>query len=135
MKTYIGTKVVRAEPLSRQEYNDLRNWHLPADENGADEGYLVEYTDGGKPNHHAFEGYISWSPKEQFELAYLPVPEGVQPIVLYVTQPALELVIGALRKLPHEQVHELVHDLWQQYQSQASRLAVAHVAEETGLTD
>ena len=60
MKTYIGTKIVRAEPLSRQEYNDLRSWHLPEDENGEDAGYLVEYTDGGKPNHHAFEGYISW---------------------------------------------------------------------------
>lgn len=133
MKTYIGTKIVRAEPLSRQEYNDLRSWHLPEDENGEDAGYLVEYTDGGKPNHHAFEGYISWSPREQFENAYIGIPEGVQPVVFYVDQRNVELLIGALRKLPHDQVHDLVIDLWTQYQTQAGRWQ--HVAEETGLTD
>lgn len=70
MKTYIGTKIINAEPMSRAEYNDFRGWTLPADEDGADEGYLVEYTDGGKPNTLHFAGYISWSPKEQFEKAY-----------------------------------------------------------------
>lgn len=34
------------------------------------EGYLVEYQDGGKPNHPDFAGYISWSPKNVFEKAY-----------------------------------------------------------------
>ena len=77
MKTYIGTKVVNAQPLDRQSYNDMRNWTLPEDENGADEGYLVEYTDGGKPNHEGYEGYISWSPKEQFEKAYNAVEGGL----------------------------------------------------------
>ena len=70
MKTYTGTKTVNARPLNRIDYNTLRGWTLPFDENGADEGYLVEYTDGGKPNHADFCGYISWSPKEQFERAY-----------------------------------------------------------------
>lgn len=70
MTTHIGTKVVSAMPMTRQAYNDLRGWELPANEDGADEGYLVEYTDGGKPNHPNFLGYISWSPKEQFEGAY-----------------------------------------------------------------
>lgn len=133
MKPYIGTKVVRAMPLTRQAYNNLREWNLPDDEDGTDEGYLVEYLDGGKPNHHAFEGYISWSPREQFEQAYIAVPEGVEPIALYVTKPGIELIIGALRKLPHEHVHDLVADLWAQYQTQAGRWQ--HVAEETGLTD
>jgi len=36
------------------------------------EGYLVEYQDGGKPNHPDFAGYISWSPKDVFEKAYRP---------------------------------------------------------------
>jgi len=71
MKNYTGTKTVNATPMSRLAYNTLRNWVLPADENGEDEGYLVEYTDGGKPNHPAYAGYISWSPKEQFDRAYL----------------------------------------------------------------
>lgn len=56
--------------MTRASYNALRGWTLPADENGGDDGYLVEYTDGGKPNHEDFAGYVSWSPKEQFDNAY-----------------------------------------------------------------
>lgn len=71
MKTYLGTKVVNAMPATRAEYLSLREWDLPADENGADEGYLVEYTDGGKPNMpELFAGYITWSPKDVFDRAY-----------------------------------------------------------------
>lgn len=67
---YIGTKIVNAEPMTRAAYNEFRGWQLPADENGADAGYLVEYLDGGKPNVPGRTGYISWSPAEQFEAAY-----------------------------------------------------------------
>lgn len=67
---YIGTKMINAEPMTRAEYNAFRGWELPADENGADEGYLVEYLDGGKPNTPTHTGYVSWSPKEQFDNAY-----------------------------------------------------------------
>lgn len=70
MKTYIGTKVIRATPMTRLAYNDLRDWILPDNENGDDEGYLVEYLDGGRPNLLGYDGYVSWSPKEQFEQAY-----------------------------------------------------------------
>ena len=70
MNSYIGTKLVNAKPMTRQEYNDFRGWQLPADENGADEGYLVEYVDGGKANTTEYTGYVSWSPAEVFEKAY-----------------------------------------------------------------
>lgn len=70
MKQYIGTKIINAFPMTRIAYNTLRGWALPADENGDDEGYLVEYPDGGKANHPDFKGYISWSPKDVFERAY-----------------------------------------------------------------
>lgn len=70
MKTYIGTKIVRMQPMTRAEYNAFRGWTLPADENGADAGYLVEYTDGGKPNVPSHAGYVSWSLKEQADVAY-----------------------------------------------------------------
>lgn len=73
MNTYIGTKVVSARPMSRREYNEYRGWELPADENGDDQGMLVEYLDGGKSNHPAHKGYISWSPLDVFERAYRPV--------------------------------------------------------------
>ena len=69
-KTYVGTKVVYAIPMNRLEYTQLRKWELPKDENGDDEGYLVQYTDGGKPNVPGFSGYLSWSPRDVFEKAY-----------------------------------------------------------------
>lgn len=70
MKRYIGTKVINAKPMNRLEYNEFRGWTLPADEDGADEGYLVEYVDGRNPNTQQYAGYVSWSPKEQFDNAY-----------------------------------------------------------------
>lgn len=56
---YIGTKVVKAEPMTKDEAEKLLGRQLkPA----TDEinGYLVEYKDG----------YKSWSPKSVFEDAY-----------------------------------------------------------------
>jgi len=72
-RSYIGTKLISASPMTRLEYNDLRGWTVPADENPGDDGYLVEYLDGGSANHPDYTGYISWSPKEVFDCAYRPV--------------------------------------------------------------
>lgn len=71
MKSYIGTKLVNMEPMTRQAYNDFRGWVLPEDENGSDEGYLVVYPDSS-PNTDAYDGYVSWSPKTQADVAYKP---------------------------------------------------------------
>lgn len=70
MQTYIGSKIVKMQPMNRADYNTYRGWQLPADEDGADAGYLVEYMDGGKPNMTGHAGYVSWSPKEQADAAY-----------------------------------------------------------------
>lgn len=72
MKMFIGTKMVLARPMGRGEYNIYRGWQIPLDENPADEGFLVEYVDGGASNHPGHAGYISWSPKDVFERAYRP---------------------------------------------------------------
>ena len=61
MQKYIGVKRIEARPMTRGDYNTYRGWQIPADENPADEGYLVKYRDG----------YESWSPKEVFEEAYV----------------------------------------------------------------
>lgn len=73
--TYVGTKVIHASPATRAIYNAVRGWALPADENGEDEGYIVEYTDRveSPPHVQGFLGYVSWSPKDVFERAYRPV--------------------------------------------------------------
>lgn len=73
MQLYVGTKTLKARPMSRGEYNTYRGWEIPADENPQDAGYLVEYTDGGKANHPDHEGYISWSPAEVFDKAYVSI--------------------------------------------------------------
>lgn len=70
MKRYIGVKEINAKPMTRGEYNAFRGWTVPADENPADEGFLVEYIDGGKPNTDQYFGYVSWSPADVFNRAY-----------------------------------------------------------------
>lgn len=60
MKQYIGTKIVKAEAMSRGEYNEYRGWSIPTDENPADEGYMLHHESGRK----------SWTPKAEFEAAY-----------------------------------------------------------------
>jgi hypothetical protein len=70
MKQYIGVKMINAKPMTRAAYNDFRGWQLPANENGDDDGFLVEYLDGGKANTDLYAGYVSWSPAEVFHNAY-----------------------------------------------------------------
>ena len=72
---YIGTKIINAQPMTLWEYHKLRGSELPADADPDEAGYLVEYTDGGKPNHPDYKGYISWSPKAVFDKAYRPLTD------------------------------------------------------------
>lgn len=78
MKRYIGTKVVTARPMTRGAYNDYRGWTIPANEDPDEAGYLVEYPDGGPPNHALHANYISWTPAGVFNAAYHELP-GVHP--------------------------------------------------------
>tara|TARA_R110002126_G_scaffold127564_4_gene269835 strand:- start:6477 stop:6701 length:225 start_codon:yes stop_codon:yes gene_type:complete len=58
--------------------------------------------------------------------------EQVQPIVnIKFTPTGAELVIAALRKLPHEQVDELVQQVFAQYKQEIERLqAEAQAAQQ-----
>lgn len=60
MKKYIGVEIVEARPMTRGDYNVYRGWQIPADENPADEGYLVKRGDV----------HENWIPKEIFEKTY-----------------------------------------------------------------
>ena len=66
-KLYQCHKRVHATPMTRGDYNALRGWDLPANENPADEGYLVIYNQGTEAEH------ISWSPKAVFDEGYTEV--------------------------------------------------------------
>lgn len=70
LRTYIGIKAVQAKPMTRLQYNTLRGWEVPQDENPQDAGYLVVYPDSPNRNVDGFDGYVSWSPKEVFEKSH-----------------------------------------------------------------
>lgn len=72
MVRHIGVKIIDAVAMTRGAYNELRGWTVPENENPADAGFLVEYTDGGAANVPGFSGYVSWSPAGVFERAYRP---------------------------------------------------------------
>ncbi|WP_417244397.1 Gp49 family protein [Celeribacter sp.] len=106
MQRYIGTKLVNATPMTRQAYNDFRGWIMPADENGADEGYLVEYPSSAG-NTSEYDGYVSWSPAGVFETSYTPtagIPDRITPELIesrivdtqYISVPRTTLTICVL---------------------------------------
>ena len=49
LKKYVGTKTIKAKPMTRGAYNDLRGWKVPENENPDDDGYLVVYLNS-EPN-------------------------------------------------------------------------------------
>lgn len=63
MKKYIGTKIIKAQPMTRGDYNKFRGWELPADEDGSDPGYLKD--DG--------RGHIQWDPENTFHRDFKPM--------------------------------------------------------------
>lgn len=76
--TYVGTKVVHAKPMTRGDYNIMRGWIIPENENENDPGYLVEYADRIEDLQHVppHSGYVSWSPKDVFEKSYKVLKPG-----------------------------------------------------------
>lgn len=60
MKTYIGVKMIEAEPMLEIDFYSDKEFAVGQENR---EGYKVKYPDG----------YESWSPKDVFEKAYLPL--------------------------------------------------------------
>ena len=77
MKTYVGTKIIQAEPMNRASFlATVKNLPIPAD--AAEEpGYKVAYP----PFVLGEADYISWSPKDVFENAYREI-----------TKPEIEII-------------------------------------------
>lgn len=70
LKRYAGSRMIDAKPMTRAEYNAFREWELPENENGEDEGYLVIRQREG--NDH-----LSWIPKDIFEEEYMLCDKGL----------------------------------------------------------
>ena len=65
MKAYVGTKIIKAEPMDDIEFNSKFKNKTSSDR-PAIPGYHVRYPDG----------YDSWSPKPVFEGAYPELRNG-----------------------------------------------------------
>ena len=77
MQLFQALKQVTATPMSRQAYNDLRGWIVPDNENGSDDGYLIEDVNvDTQPNFEGYNGYISWEPKDKFDSQFHAVKQG-----------------------------------------------------------
>lgn len=63
MKSYVGAKIILAEPMDELAYHQERGMEFNGIANRA--GYKVVYPDG----------YVSWSPKATFEEAYRQLSE------------------------------------------------------------
>jgi len=76
MKTYLGTKLVKAKPMSLLDYYKYIMFH-PIDKVEDEGGYLVECMDEINPNHEYHKGEISWYPDEQLNNAYQDIHESM----------------------------------------------------------
>lgn len=72
LRTYIGTKQIKAFPMSWGDYCKLRGFEV-GEKHPNTIGYIVEYpiTEDSTPNVEGFEGYVSWSPVKAFDEAYM----------------------------------------------------------------
>jgi hypothetical protein len=72
--THTGLKNIKATAMTRGAYNEYREWTLPANELGSDEGYLIEYEprpgESSNLEEKGHVGYVSWTPKLVFDEAY-----------------------------------------------------------------
>ncbi len=74
MKAYIGTKVIRAEPMDECSFlREVKGEDVTNRETRP--GYLVRYSN---PNGKTYD---SWSPSEVFEAAYREVSEGEKELI------------------------------------------------------
>lgn len=70
MEEGITLKRIRRAPMNKYEFYMNILGKDCKDEN--EEGYLIEYLDGGKPNTDKFDNYVSWSPKSVSDNAFSP---------------------------------------------------------------
>lgn len=97
LEGYIGTKELLAAPLNLGDYNILRGWKIPDNEDPEREGYFVQYPDG----------YNSWSPKEVFERSYRST-KGLQPIEFGIVFPSEQSTVSVVPDADYNGAHRYV---------------------------
>ncbi len=70
-KTYIGTKIIQAEPMDENVFVNKIKGEPWDPKRPVREGYKVIYPDG----------YISWSPKDVFETSYREITDSEKALI------------------------------------------------------
>ena len=70
MKQYQIRNTVTAQPMTRGDYNNLRGWECPADEDPNEAGFLVINPSVSERNLEGYDGYVSWLPHNAFAELY-----------------------------------------------------------------
>ena len=71
MKSFIGCKIVKAEPMQKKWFEEkIKGNNYPENQEDID-GYLVVYPDG----------YRSWSPRSVFEKAYREISDSEKDLI------------------------------------------------------
>lgn len=77
MDKYMNSNRVTAQHMTRGDYNTLRGWQLPENENALDDGFLVINHTVSERNVDGYDGYVSWLPTSAFHQQYKPIHDGM----------------------------------------------------------
>lgn len=114
LRPFIGTKKIKATPMTWGQYCELRGIPVTQDGNPGltpqTFGYLVEYPDTEHLNDPRFDGYISWSPSKVFVESYQPAEteQNLIKIEIRRTEAEMERLQNRLNCEIHHSDHQLV---------------------------
>ena len=118
MKQYKISNTVTAQPMTCGDYNKLRGWALPADEDRNEAGFLVINPSVSERNLEGYDGYVSWLPHNAFVKLYREADTWEQRLKIEVDELAEKIdklsafIDGdSFDKLPKEQRNMLSQQL------------------------
>lgn len=101
MHTYIGSRIVQAQAMSEQAYDEYRGaWAKPDPTKPVNPGYIFE-DPKGSANTLAYKGHVSWLPKCNFESEFTNLGD------LSAESPHVQRLHGELAQL-HEKLSGLL---------------------------
>ena len=114
LRPFVGTKKIKATPMTWGQYCELRGISVIQDGNSGltpqTFGYLVEYPDTEHLNDPRFDGYISWSPLKVFVESYQPAEteQNLIKIEIRRTEAEMERLQNRVNAEIHHSDHQLV---------------------------
>lgn len=113
LRPFIGTKKIKATPMTWGQYCELRELkpveHEVSGLTPQTLGYLVEYPDAEHRNDSRFDGYLSWSPSKVFEESYQPAETEQNLIKIEIRH--IEAEMERLQNRVNAEIHHSDHQL------------------------